>query len=742
MLLCLCRAVFHEIRVPLNALSLGVEQLHDILTTGLEQQRQHSQHLLQQSALVSRVEEALQAGQLSELSRLVAELDHLRYGCALCSDTDSGGSGGLESSALSLLQIVQDQVATVTRILNDVLSFQRIEDGELKLELCPFQVQLMVDNTLHSFQAEFRQKGLQLHTHWIDCRQRRAGGGQTQQQSSADAAASLHEVRLDVAGDREGRAERSEGVAELSGAASDSSWWVCGDQYRLRQVLSNFVSNALKFTQAGSISVIGQLSSQPYSDPSKAPAAAQPSAAPDGDPSHCWLQLSVRDTGIGIPLQALRSLFQPYQQIRPGALQEGKGSGLGLSICKRIVELHRGQVIVSSLPGEGSTFAFEVPVELLKDDAVAAVVQQANDRQAADDAALESSRYSHLRDDSKRELDDAQSFIRRQLPEPSPSPSPAPWPPASPEPAAARPAAVPADPESAAASPPPIAASAPVSSPLVLDHASIAEAFGAPAAQRNHSDPTGSSVQEASWTASASGPGSSATSLASTASASSTASSALPVYSASARQPYRRLPATSSSSLYPVTPEERSRRALQVQQRGAGEAEAQDNQALRVLVVEDSAVNRKLLVMMCNGMGLRVQDAEDGLQAYQLIAAEVQGGSGADESRCPFDVVLLDDCMPRMSGVECVQALRALGLRIPIFGITANALIEDQQRFLRSGATAVVTKPMQKRQLVEMIATARHYRDSRDHERMQPRQQREQEADSQPPTAQLSRDAL
>ena len=61
--------------------------------------------------------------------------------------------------------------------------------------------------------------------------------------------------------------------------------------------------------------------------------------------------------------------------------------------------------------------------------------------------------------------------------------------------------------------------------------------------------------------------------------------------------------------------------------------------------------------------------------------------------------------------MECVALLRALGVTIPIFGITANALLEDQQRFVKAGVTAVVTKPMQKKQLVDMIATVRRIRE-------------------------------
>ena len=92
-----------------------------------------------------------------------------------------------------------------------------------------------------------------------------------------------------------------------------------------------------------------------------------------------WVNLvtSVIDRGVGISLQNQANLFQNFTQVRPGALQAGQGSGLGLALCKQIVELHGGSIEVQSDEGHGSTFVFQVPFAVVADEAVAEVSQAA-----------------------------------------------------------------------------------------------------------------------------------------------------------------------------------------------------------------------------------------------------------------------------------------------------------------------------------------------------------------------------
>jgi CheY-like chemotaxis protein/nitrogen-specific signal transduction histidine kinase len=121
---------------------------------------------------------------------------------------------------------------------------------------------------------------------------------------------------------------------------------VVGDVTRLRQVLVNLLSNGVKFTSAGEVVVQVTILSEPK--------AAEPSA-----PWH--LHFSVRDTGIGIPVDRLARLFKSFSQADASTTRHYGGTGLGLAISKRLVELMGGKMWVDSVPQKGSTFHFTLP---------------------------------------------------------------------------------------------------------------------------------------------------------------------------------------------------------------------------------------------------------------------------------------------------------------------------------------------------------------------------------------------
>ncbi|MEL4169071.1 MULTISPECIES: ATP-binding protein [unclassified Pseudomonas] len=111
----------------------------------------------------------------------------------------------------------------------------------------------------------------------------------------------------------------------------------------LRQILINLLGNAVKFTDSGKISL---------------------KVTTSGHGPQAWLDFSIRDTGIGIPEELQHNLFQPFSQLARASNQRFAGSGLGLSICKNLVEAQRGTLSFTSQPGVGSTFSFSLPMEI------------------------------------------------------------------------------------------------------------------------------------------------------------------------------------------------------------------------------------------------------------------------------------------------------------------------------------------------------------------------------------------
>lgn len=113
------------------------------------------------------------------------------------------------------------------------------------------------------------------------------------------------------------------------------------DPTRLRQILINLLHNAVKFTPPG-----GEV---------------EVSATPD--PTRSVVVVRVSDTGIGIPADQLSAIFEPFHQIDSALSRAHEGTGLGLALVKRLVDLHGGRISVASTEGRGTVFTVELPVE-------------------------------------------------------------------------------------------------------------------------------------------------------------------------------------------------------------------------------------------------------------------------------------------------------------------------------------------------------------------------------------------
>jgi signal transduction histidine kinase len=150
----------------------------------------------------------------------------------------------------------------------------------------------------------------------------------------------LRELTQDVIDLNRVRAEEK-GLQLLLDQPADLPRLVDGDAAKLRQSLINLVGNAIKYTAQGQVML-------------------HVSARSDDDPQRLWLIFVVEDTGVGIAAPDQARIFEPFVQLSQHTLQ--KGTGLGLTITRRYIELIGGSITVDSVPGQGSRFRMEIPV--------------------------------------------------------------------------------------------------------------------------------------------------------------------------------------------------------------------------------------------------------------------------------------------------------------------------------------------------------------------------------------------
>jgi|GEM_PF-4020073 len=221
--------------------------------------------------------------------------------------------GPINEKQLTSLQTVERSGNHLLELINDVLDLSKIEAGQVELELAPTEINHLCKASLAFVQQQARKKKIQLETKLMP---------------------NLTRMVL--------------------------------DERRIRQVLINLLNNAVKFTlEGGCVTLEVRLQATAGGSQTNSSLTSPPSDISDrsaqNQSAQNYLYLAVSDTGIGIAPEHLDKLFQPFVQIDSALNRTYEGTGLGLSLVKHIVELHGGQVGVSSTLDLGSCFTIALP---------------------------------------------------------------------------------------------------------------------------------------------------------------------------------------------------------------------------------------------------------------------------------------------------------------------------------------------------------------------------------------------
>ncbi len=396
--------------------------------------------------------------------------------------------------------------------------------------------------------------------------------------------------------------------------ASDVPRRVLSDQLRLRQILANLVGNALKFTSEGHVHVSIEVAEKRE--------------------DQLLLECSVEDTGIGIPPEKQRSIFEPFRQADGSTTRRFGGTGLGLAICQRLVSLFGGTLRVESEEGRGSVFSFTFEVGLahseessgpdLRDTPVAVVVPDEFLRRSLSDVI----EAMGGRAEAISSLDELPRWIEESC----------------------------------------------STRAIILDTGSLDPNDWDTAIDSKvdtgdlhviglHSFIGDSHCEEWKSKVDLSVIG-------------------LPLRLSELELQFSRILGKSPEAIEEAGP-------------GGSEEIANVTEGFRVLLAEDNPVNQRLARAMLERQGVTVVVANNGKEAIEKRFEE------------DFDLVLMDVQMPEMGGLEATREIReqekALGVRVPILALTANALVGDRDMCIDAGMDDYLTKPIRPEALFATI---------------------------------------
>ncbi len=471
-------------------------------------------------------------------------------------------------------------------IINDILDFSKIEAGRMELESQPFDLRECVESAVDLLAAKATEKGLNLVC-----------------------------------------------VVESGAPAA-----IVGDVTRLRQVLVNLLGNALKFTEQGEVVLTvtcdkEQVTGEGTSDRETLP----PSASP------VTLHFSVRDTGIGIPLDRQSHLFQSFSQVDASTTRRFGGTGLGLAISRRLTELMGGTMWVESegVPGKGSTFHFTIRAEVAQPLAPRPYLQSIQPR-------LEDKRVLIVDDNAtNRHILSLQTQAWGMLPRDTGSPREAlAW-------------ICRGDPFDVAL----LDLQMPEMDGIMLagEIRRVREASQLPIVMLSSLGQREARLEGIEL-------------------------------AAYLLKPIK--PSQLYNALVGIFGTEEAVTAVEETAKPRLDAEMGKRHPLSILLAEDNAINQKLALLVLERLGYRADVAANGIEALQALR------------RQHYDVVLMDVQMPEMDGLEATRAIgREFGAerRPRIVAMTANVMKEDRDECFAAGMDDFIAKPIQFTELMAAL---------------------------------------